>query len=68
MEANGGLGMDAISNETVDLEHIPVEEVFEHLKCTRQGLTADAAQQRINIFGYNKLEEKQAIPSPSPSY
>nr|CAB3497346.1 unnamed protein product [Digitaria exilis] len=68
MEANGGLGMDAISNETVDLEHIPVEEVFEHLKCTRQGLTADAAQQRINIFGYNKLEEKQAIPSPPPSY
>jgi H+-transporting ATPase len=53
------LGMDAISNETVDLEHIPVEEVFEHLKCTREGLTADAAQERINVFGYNKLEEKQ---------
>ncbi|CAN6296910.1 unnamed protein product [Urochloa humidicola] len=51
--------MDAISNETVDLEHIPVEEVFEHLKCTREGLTADAAQQRLNVFGYNKLEEKQ---------
>ncbi|CAO1939778.1 unnamed protein product [Urochloa humidicola] len=57
--SNGGLGMDAISNETVDLEHIPVEEVFEHLKCTREGLTADAAQQRVNVFGYNKLEEKQ---------
>lgn len=40
-------------------EHIPVEEVLEHLKCTREGLTTDAAQQRINIFGYNKLEEKQ---------
>ncbi|OEL12587.1 Plasma membrane ATPase 1 [Dichanthelium oligosanthes] len=59
MEPNGSLGMDAISNETVDLEHIPVEEVFEHLRCTREGLTADAAQQRINAFGYNKLEEKQ---------
>ncbi|KAL6847722.1 hypothetical protein ACP4OV_022510 [Aristida adscensionis] len=59
MEPNGGLAMDAISNETVDLEHIPVEEVLEHLKCTRDGLTSDAAQQRINIFGYNKLEEKQ---------
>ncbi|KAK3150195.1 hypothetical protein QOZ80_3AG0230050 [Eleusine coracana subsp. coracana] len=58
MEANG-LAMDAISNETVDLEHIPVEEVFEHLKCNREGLTTDAAQQRINMFGYNKLEEKQ---------
>lgn len=40
-------------------EHIPVEEVFEHLKCTREGLTAAAAQQRIDLFGYNKLEEKQ---------
>ncbi|GJN29991.1 hypothetical protein PR202_gb18263 [Eleusine coracana subsp. coracana] len=60
MEANG-LAMDAISNETVDLEHIPVEEVFEHLKCNREGLTTDAAQQRINMFGYNKLEEKQVL-------
>lgn len=36
-----------------------MEEVFEHLKCTREGLTAAAAQQRIDLFGYNKLEEKQ---------
>uniref|UniRef100_A0A0D9VN76 Plasma membrane ATPase n=1 Tax=Leersia perrieri TaxID=77586 RepID=A0A0D9VN76_9ORYZ len=51
--------MDAITKETVDLEHIPIEEVLEHLKCTREGLTSDAAQQRIHAFGYNKLEEKQ---------
>ena len=38
-----------------------MEEVFEQLKCTRDGLTADATQERINIFGYNKLEEKQVI-------
>lgn len=40
-------------------EHIPVEEVLDHLKCTREGLTSEAAQQRIHSFGYNKLEEKQ---------
>ncbi|XP_052147300.1 plasma membrane ATPase 1-like isoform X2 [Oryza glaberrima] len=51
--------MDAITKETVDLEHIPVEEVLDHLKCTREGLTSEAAQQRIHSFGYNKLEEKQ---------
>ncbi|BAF10561.1 plasma membrane ATPase 1 isoform X1 [Oryza sativa Japonica Group] len=51
--------MDAITKETVDLEHIPVEEVLDHLKCTREGLTSEVAQQRIHSFGYNKLEEKQ---------
>ena len=38
-----------------------MQEVFDHLKCTREGLTAAAAQERINVFGYNKLEEKQVI-------
>lgn len=41
-----------------------MEEVFEHLKCTRDGLTSAAAQERIDAFGYNKLEEKQ-VPSCS---
>ncbi|KAL6589789.1 hypothetical protein ACP70R_050225 [Stipagrostis hirtigluma subsp. patula] len=59
MEPNGRLALDAINNETVDLESIPVEEVFENLKCTHEGLTTDSARQRIDIFGYNKLEEKQ---------
>ncbi|XP_047089759.1 plasma membrane ATPase 1-like [Lolium rigidum] len=59
VEANGLSAMDAISRETVDLEHIPVEEVFEHLKCTKEGLTSEGAQQRVDIFGYNKLEEKR---------
>lgn len=36
-----------------------MEEVFEHLKCTSDGLTSAAAQERIHAFGYNKLEEKQ---------
>lgn len=40
-------------------ENIPLEEVFDHLKCTREGLSADAVQERLAMFGYNKLEEKK---------
>ncbi|KAG9137970.1 hypothetical protein Leryth_022457 [Lithospermum erythrorhizon] len=51
--------LEAVLKETVDLENIPVEEVFENLRCTKEGLTSDAAQERLAIFGYNKLEEKK---------
>ncbi|KAK1364001.1 Plasma membrane ATPase [Heracleum sosnowskyi] len=51
--------LEAVKNETVDLESIPVEEVFEQLKCTKQGLTSEEGQQRLQIFGPNKLEEKK---------
>ncbi|KAL1809747.1 hypothetical protein DCAR_0729388 [Daucus carota subsp. sativus] len=51
--------LEGIKNETVDLESIPVDEVFEQLKCTRQGLTSEEGQQRLQIFGPNKLEEKK---------
>lgn len=40
-------------------ENIPVEEVFEKLKCTEAGLTSDEVQKRLEVFGYNKLEEKK---------
>ncbi|VAH37643.1 unnamed protein product [Triticum turgidum subsp. durum] len=52
-------GLEEIRNEAVDLENIPIEEVFEQLKCTRQGLTSDEGAQRVEIFGLNKLEEKK---------
>ena len=39
-------------------EHIPVDEVFEQLRCSRQGLTDAEAEVRIKICGPNKLEEK----------
>eukprot|EP00249_Psilotum_nudum_P037119 c9500_g2_i1 orf=210-425(+) len=52
-------GLDAISKEVVDLENVPLEEAFEQLRCTKEGLSTDEAQERLNIFGYNKLEEKQ---------
>lgn len=40
------------------MENIPLEEVFQNLRCNREGLTSQDAQRRLEIFGYNKLEEK----------
>lgn len=51
--------LDAVNKEAVDLENIPLEEVFEHLNCTRKGLTSDGVQERLDLFGYNKLGEKK---------
>ncbi|MCD9561220.1 hypothetical protein HAX54_020221 [Datura stramonium] len=52
------LSLDDIKNEQVDLENIPVEEVFQQLKCSKEGLTTEEGQKRLQIFGPNKLEEK----------
>ncbi|XP_010272214.1 PREDICTED: ATPase 11, plasma membrane-type-like [Nelumbo nucifera] len=51
--------LEAVLKEAVDLENIPIEEVFENLRCNKEGLTTEAAQERLVIFGHNKLEEKQ---------
>ncbi|KAG7652344.1 Cation-transporting P-type ATPase N-terminal [Arabidopsis thaliana x Arabidopsis arenosa] len=51
---------DDIKNEGIDLEKIPIEEVLTQLRCTREGLTSDEGQTRLEIFGPNKLEEKKA--------
>lgn len=58
--AEGGKdgGFDALTQEVVNLEDAPMEEVFAQLKCTREGLTSAEAEERIQIFGHNKLEEK----------
>ncbi|GAY55512.1 hypothetical protein CUMW_164770, partial [Citrus unshiu] len=40
-------------------EKVPMEEVFETLKCREEGLSTEAAEQRLSKFGYNKLEEKR---------
>jgi H+-transporting ATPase len=40
-------------------EHIPIDEVFENLRCSHEGLTSEQVQQRLQIFGPNKLEEKE---------
>ncbi|CAN6906264.1 unnamed protein product [Brassica oleracea] len=57
--ADKGSELDHIKNEAVDLIRIPMEEVFEELKCTKQGLTSDEASYRLDLFGPNKLEEKK---------
>ncbi|XP_073147689.1 ATPase 8, plasma membrane-type [Henckelia pumila] len=51
--------LEEIKNEQLDLERIPIEEVFTQLKCTREGLTSEEGEKRLQIFGYNKLEEKK---------
>ncbi|KAK1389509.1 Plasma membrane ATPase [Heracleum sosnowskyi] len=51
--------LEDIKNETVDLEKIPMEEVFEQLKCSKDGLSSDEGAKRLEIFGPNKLEEKK---------
>lgn len=38
---------------------MPVEEVFESLRCSKEGLTTQAADERLALFGHNKLEEKK---------
>ncbi|CAN1825447.1 Plasma membrane ATPase 4 [Linum perenne] len=40
-------------------ERIPIEEVFEQLKCSREGLTSDEGANRLHVFGPNRLEEKK---------
>lgn len=40
-------------------ENIPLEEVFDHLESTIKGLDSDEVQKRLDLFGYNKLEEKK---------
>ncbi|KAK7354717.1 hypothetical protein VNO80_20185 [Phaseolus coccineus] len=55
----GTITLEEIRNETVDLERIPIDEVFEQLKCTREGLSSTEGENRLQIFGPNKLEEKK---------
>ena len=40
-------------------EKIPIDEVFEQLKCSREGLSSEEGANRLQIFGPNKLEEKK---------
>ncbi|XP_074556625.1 plasma membrane ATPase-like isoform X2 [Curcuma longa] len=51
--------LEDLKNETVDLEKIPMEEVFEQLKCTKEGLSSEEGANRIQLFGPNMLEEKK---------
>ncbi|KAJ1436954.1 P-type ATPase [Sesbania bispinosa] len=56
--ASDDISFEDLKNENVDLENIPVEEVFKQLKCSREGLSSEDGEKRLQIFGPNKLEEK----------
>ncbi|KAH1192589.1 ATPase 4, plasma membrane-type [Glycine max] len=51
--------MRVVLKEAVDLENVPLEEVFQTLRCDSNGLTTESAEERLAIFGHNKLEEKK---------
>nr|XP_008381054.2 ATPase 9, plasma membrane-type [Malus domestica] len=59
MAEGKAISLEEIKKENVDLERIPVQEVFEQLNCTKEGLSSDEGQKRLQIFGPNKLEEKK---------
>ncbi|KAG6503469.1 hypothetical protein ZIOFF_035784 [Zingiber officinale] len=43
----------------ISAERIPIDEVFQQLKCTKEGLSSAEGENRLQIFGPNKLEEKK---------
>eukprot|EP01018_Ginkgo_biloba_P010991 Gb_14669 [translate_table: standard] len=51
--------LELVKNEAVDLVNTSIEGVFENLRCNRDGLTSEEVKNRLDVFGYNKLEEKK---------
>ncbi|GAU48932.1 hypothetical protein TSUD_373410 [Trifolium subterraneum] len=51
------ISFEDLKKENVDLENIPVDEVFQQLKCTKEGLSSEEGEKRLQSFGPNKLEE-----------
>ncbi|CAO2813534.1 unnamed protein product [Amaranthus hypochondriacus] len=51
--------LEGLLNENVDLESIPMDEVFNQLNCSKEGLSSEEGAQRLKMFGPNKLEEKK---------
>ncbi|KAH7858113.1 hypothetical protein Vadar_020134 [Vaccinium darrowii] len=52
------LDPENFNREGIDLERLPLDEVFEQLRTSKAGLTSEDAEARLKIFGPNKLEEK----------
>ncbi len=56
----------------MDWHTMPVEEVFNSLKTSDQGITQKEAQARLNTYGFNELKEKKennaANDAPTPIY
>ncbi|XP_073149160.1 ATPase 10, plasma membrane-type isoform X2 [Henckelia pumila] len=52
------LSPHSFSGRRIDLERLPLEEVFEHLETSESGLSTEDAEARLLMFGLNLLEEK----------
>ncbi|XP_042418013.1 ATPase 10, plasma membrane-type-like [Zingiber officinale] len=52
------LGPEDFGRDSIDLEHMPLEGVFEQLRTSGTGLSSTDAEARLQLFGLNKLEEK----------
>ncbi|XP_008783452.1 ATPase 10, plasma membrane-type-like [Phoenix dactylifera] len=52
------LAPETFNRDEIDLERMPLEEVFEQLRTSRGGLSSTDAEARLMLFGPNKLEEK----------
>lgn len=52
------LDPENFNRDGIDLERLPLDEVFEQLKTSQAGLSSEDAEFRLQIFGQNKLEEK----------
>ncbi|KAK9228968.1 hypothetical protein WN944_021925 [Citrus x changshan-huyou] len=51
------LDPENFNREGIDLARLPLDEVFEQLRTTRQGLLSEDVEVRLKIFCPNKLEE-----------
>ncbi|KAJ8505123.1 hypothetical protein OPV22_006009 [Ensete ventricosum] len=52
------LDPENFTRDSIDLERMPLEEVFEQLRTSQGGLSSADAELRLQLFGLNKLEEK----------
>jgi hypothetical protein len=50
---------DLYDKEKVDLETVVIEDVFKLLQATEEGLTTEVAEERVVLFGPNKLESEE---------
>ncbi|KAH9478206.1 ATPase 6, plasma membrane-type [Psilocybe cubensis] len=53
---------DLYDKDKVDLETIVIDDVFQLLQCDEGGLSTEEAERRLELFGPNKLEDKQQNP------
>lgn len=53
---------DLYDKDKVDLETIVIDDVFQLLQCSEEGLSNEEAQRRLELFGPNKLESEEQNP------